>query len=60
MRAQKEVDGDIQKLREQVELDRREKAAEGPVTQASVANKLTGGANITRCSDVGIGQSSGG
>jgi hypothetical protein len=61
MRAAKaSTDADTELLRKQIEADRAEKAAQGPVTQASVAKKIGGGANITRCSDVGIGQSRGG
>jgi len=59
-RKRKDVDEDTRKLREQIEADRKEKAAEGPITKDSVANKLTGGANIMRASDLGIGQSKGG
>jgi hypothetical protein len=60
MRATKAVDAETEKLRQQIEADRKEKAAEGPVTQSSVAQKLGGGANIMRASDLGIGQSQGG
>mmetsp|Transcript_15932 Transcript_15932/g.42143 ORF Transcript_15932/g.42143 Transcript_15932/m.42143 type:complete len:185 (+) Transcript_15932:74-628(+) len=42
------------------ELDRKEKDAEGPVTQGSVAKKLGDGPNIMRAGDVGIGKSAGG
>jgi len=56
MRAAKEVDAESAQLRAQIEADRREKSAEGPVTQSSKAQKLGGGPNIARCSDVGIGQ----
>mmetsp|Transcript_114359 Transcript_114359/g.214194 ORF Transcript_114359/g.214194 Transcript_114359/m.214194 type:complete len:187 (+) Transcript_114359:91-651(+) len=59
MRARKEVDGDKDKLRQQLEADRKEKAAEGPVSKASVAQKR-GEGNIVRASDLGIGQSAGG
>jgi hypothetical protein len=60
MRASKAMDADAELLRKQIEADRKEKAAQGPVTQDSVAKRIGGGANITRCSDVGIGQSRGG
>jgi len=40
--------------------DRKEKDAEGPVTQGSVARKLGDGSNIMRAGDIGIGKSSGG
>jgi len=60
LRAFKVLDGDTAKLREQIEADRKEKAAEGPVTKGSVAQKLGGGPNIMRAGDLGIGQSSGG
>jgi hypothetical protein len=60
-RARKEVDEDKEKLRQQMEADRREKTAEGPVTKGSVAQKMPGdGANIVRASDLGIGQNAGG
>jgi len=36
MKAAKEVHGDVAKLREQIEADRKERAAEGPVTKGSV------------------------
>jgi len=42
------------------ELDRKEKDAEGPVTQGSIAKKLGDGPNIMRAGDVGIGKSAGG
>lgn len=60
VRASKEVTGDAEKLRQQIEADRKEKAAEGPVTKGSVANKLSGGPNIMRAGDLGIGQGGGG
>merc|ERR1719183_811137 len=59
-RARKEVDPEKQKLLQAAEADRKEKAAEGPVTKGSVAKKLEVGANIMRASDLGIGQSQGG
>jgi hypothetical protein len=60
MRASKAVDADTEKLRQQIEADRKEKAAEGPVTKGSVPQKMGDGANIMRASDLGIGQSKGG
>merc|ERR1712232_1073939 len=61
VRASKEVDTDGEALRKQIEADRQERAAAGPVTKSSVAQKMNNsGPNITRCSDVGIGQSQGG
>jgi len=59
-RESKAVDADTEKLREQIEADRKEKQAEGPVTKGSVPKKTGGGANIMRAGDLGIGQSSGG
>jgi hypothetical protein len=59
MRAAKEVDSETAKLREQLELDRKEKAAEGPVTKGSVAKALPNGGQIT-AGDLGIGKNSGG
>eukprot|EP00747_Dinoflagellata_sp_TGD_P163412 gnl/TRDRNA2_/TRDRNA2_182058_c0_seq1.p1 gnl/TRDRNA2_/TRDRNA2_182058_c0~~gnl/TRDRNA2_/TRDRNA2_182058_c0_seq1.p1 ORF type:complete len:219 (-),score=62.98 gnl/TRDRNA2_/TRDRNA2_182058_c0_seq1:492-1079(-) len=57
----KENDPDYQAMKEKLDQDRKEKAAEGPETRASVAQKMPGnGANIMRASDVGIGQSKGG
>jgi hypothetical protein len=59
-RASKAVDADTEKLRQQIEADRKEKTAEGPVTKGSVPQKMGDGANIMRASDLGIGQSKGG
>jgi hypothetical protein len=59
VRASKEVDSDTAKLREKIEADRKEKAAEGPVTKGSVAQKI-GDGQMAGCKDLGIGQSSGG
>jgi hypothetical protein len=60
MRASKAVDSETEKLRQQIEADRKEKAADGPITKGSVAQSLGNGANIMRASDLGIGQSQGG
>jgi hypothetical protein len=61
VRESKELDGDAALLRQQIEADRKEKAAEGPITKGSVAQQMGhNGANITRCSDLGIGQNAGG
>jgi hypothetical protein len=60
VRASKEVDAAAEQLRAQIEADRKERAAEGPVTQSSKAQKLNSGPNIMRASDLGIGQSKGG
>jgi hypothetical protein len=60
MMARKEQDPEKEALRLQMETDRKEKAAEGPVTKGSVAQKLGDGPNITRAGDIGIGKSSGG
>eukprot|EP00887_Chlorella_sp_A99_P005573 scaffold1.g5573.t1 len=44
-----------QRLREQIEADRRERAARDPVTKASVAQALpSAGANITSAGDLGL------
>jgi len=59
-RAKKEMTEDQRRLHEQIEADRKERAAEGPVLHGSVANKLSEGTNIMRASDLGIGQSAGG
>jgi len=59
MRARKEVDSDTQALREKLEADRKEKDAEGPVTQGSKAKDLGTGTKMT-AGDIGIGKSSGG
>jgi len=59
MRARKEVDSDTQALREKLEADRKEKEAEGPVTQGSKAKDLGTGTKMT-AGDIGIGKSSGG
>jgi len=53
-RESKEVDGDTEKLRKQIEADRKEKSAEGPVTRGSVAKKLPNGGSMT-ASDLGGG-----
>lgn len=58
--ARKATDPEKEALLKQMEADRLEKAAEGPVTRGSVAKKLGDGPNITRAGDIGIGKSSGG
>merc|ERR1712060_388625 len=60
VQARKDVDPEKEALLKQSEADRMEKAAEGPVTKASKAQKLGDGPNITRAGDIGIGKSSGG
>jgi len=60
LRAGKTGDADKEQVLKQMELDRKEKDAEGPVTHGSVAQKLGDGPNIMRAGDVGIGKSSGG
>eukprot|EP00933_Yihiella_yeosuensis_P039976 TRINITY_DN3417_c6_g1_i1.p2 TRINITY_DN3417_c6_g1~~TRINITY_DN3417_c6_g1_i1.p2 ORF type:complete len:186 (+),score=61.09 TRINITY_DN3417_c6_g1_i1:74-631(+) len=60
MAARKDFDADKQALKDKMEQDRKEKAAEGPVTRGSVAKKLGDGPNIMRAADLGIGQNSGG
>lgn len=59
MRARKEVDADAQALRDKLENDRKEKEAEGPVTQGSKRQEL-GTGQMAGCKDVGIGQNKGG
>lgn len=46
-------------LMEQLEADKKEQAARGPVTQGSVAKEL-GNGTVVRASDLGIGKSAGG
>lgn len=58
--ARKALDADKQELLQKMEADRKEKAAEGPVTHGSVAKKLGDGPHIVRAGDIGIGKSSGG
>jgi len=60
LRANKTGDADKEQVLKQMELDRKEKDAEGPVEHGSVAKKLGDGPNIMRAGDVGIGKSSGG
>jgi hypothetical protein len=59
MRARMYVDADAQALREKLEMDRKEKDAEGPVTQGSKRQDLGVGQKVT-AGDIGIGKSSGG
>jgi len=59
-RASKSVDAGKENLLKQMDLDRKEKDAEGPVTRGSVATKLGSGPNIMRAADIGIGKSGGG
>jgi hypothetical protein len=54
-----DADPSLRALKEKMEQDRAEVAAKGPA-QASVAQKLGDGPNITRAGDIGIGKSSGG
>mmetsp|Transcript_13038 Transcript_13038/g.35785 ORF Transcript_13038/g.35785 Transcript_13038/m.35785 type:complete len:186 (-) Transcript_13038:212-769(-) len=58
--ARKAPDADKEALMKQMEVDRKEKDAEGPVTHGSVAKKLGDGPNIMRAGDLGIGKSAGG
>jgi hypothetical protein len=60
LREGKETDPEKVALRKQMEIDRKEKEAEGPVTKGSVAKKLGDGPNMMRAADIGIGVSSGG
>lgn len=58
-RAAKSLNADEELLRRQIELDRKEKAAEGPITKGSVAKTLPKGGQMT-AGDIGIGKNSGG
>jgi hypothetical protein len=60
MRSSKAADPEKQALLKKLEADRLEKAAEGPVTKSSVAQKLGEGPNILRAGDIGIGKNGGG
>jgi len=57
--ASKEKDTDQQKLAAAIEADRKEKAAEGPITKGSVATKRGSGSHMT-AGDLGIGKGGGG
>jgi len=59
VRASKEKDTDQQQLAAAIEADRREKAAEGPITKGSVATKRGSGVQMT-AGDLGIGKGGGG
>jgi hypothetical protein len=59
MMEMKDRDPLAQELKDKLELDRKERAASGPVTQASVAKKR-GDGQVVRAADIGIGKSSGG
>mmetsp|Transcript_17155 Transcript_17155/g.36854 ORF Transcript_17155/g.36854 Transcript_17155/m.36854 type:complete len:185 (-) Transcript_17155:175-729(-) len=59
LRADKMSD-EQKELMKKMELDRKEKEAEGPVTQGSTARDLGNGPNVMRAGDIGIGKSSGG
>lgn len=54
------LDPEKERLRQQLEADKRERAAMAPVTQASVAQATNFGANITTAGDLGINQGGGG
>mmetsp|Transcript_15891 Transcript_15891/g.25381 ORF Transcript_15891/g.25381 Transcript_15891/m.25381 type:complete len:186 (+) Transcript_15891:86-643(+) len=58
--ARKAADPEKEELMRKMEEDRKEKSAQGPVTQDSKAKKLGDGPNIVRAGDIGIGKSSGG
>jgi len=58
--ARKAPDAQKEQLMRQMEADRKEKDAEGPITQGSKAQSLGNGPNIMRASDIGIGQAAGG
>jgi len=60
MVARKGVSAEKDAVLQQMEADRKEKEAEGPVVHGSVAKQLGDGPNIMRASDLGIGQSAGG
>merc|ERR550532_1607602 len=59
-RARKDKSADEEAMQKQIEADRKEKEAEGPVTRASVAKEIGGGAHVVSAKDLGIGQSRGG
>jgi len=58
--ARKAPDAQKEQLLRQMEADRKEKDAEGPITQGSKAQSLGNGPNIMRAGDIGIGQAAGG
>jgi len=58
--ARKAPDAQKEQLMKQMEADRKEKEAEGPITKGSKAQSLGNGPNIMRAGDIGIGQSAGG
>jgi len=60
VRASKEKTAEEEAMQKKIEADRKEKEAEGPVTQGSVAKKIVGGAHVISAADLGIGKSSGG
>jgi len=57
-RAAKDIDPEVAKLKAQLEADRKEKAAEGPITKGSVATKRGNGVHMT-AGDLGIGKGGG-
>lgn len=56
-RASKVPDADKEALMKKMEADRKEKEADGPITQSSKMQKLGDGPNIMRAGDLGIGKS---
>mmetsp|Transcript_19128 Transcript_19128/g.36841 ORF Transcript_19128/g.36841 Transcript_19128/m.36841 type:complete len:186 (-) Transcript_19128:282-839(-) len=60
MAARKAVSEEKEALLQQMEADRKEKVADGPVVHSSVAKQFGNGPNIVKASDLGIGNSSGG
>jgi len=58
--ARKAPSAEKEALMKQMEADRKEKEADGPVMRGSVAKKLGDGPNIMRAGDIGIGKSAGG
>eukprot|EP00746_Dinoflagellata_sp_MGD_P151949 gnl/MRDRNA2_/MRDRNA2_83340_c0_seq1.p1 gnl/MRDRNA2_/MRDRNA2_83340_c0~~gnl/MRDRNA2_/MRDRNA2_83340_c0_seq1.p1 ORF type:complete len:188 (-),score=66.80 gnl/MRDRNA2_/MRDRNA2_83340_c0_seq1:401-964(-) len=60
LQERKEQDPEKLKLREQLELDAKERAAQGPVTQSSKAQKLGGnGPNMKTAGDLGLNKGGG-
>merc|ERR1719189_3290648 len=58
--ARKATNAEKEALLKQMDADRKEKEADGPVTQGSIARKLGDGPNIMRAGDIGIGKGQGG
>jgi hypothetical protein len=54
------LDPEKERLRQQLEADKRERAATAPVTEGSVAQRTSFGANVTTAGDLGINGGGGG